>query len=189
MMLHSYVQRQADLIASYMSTFRTVLDYGCGDMQLDRILIKNNPRLHITGVDVCPFSQSSEKRLTFQQYAGDRLPFRDHSFDGVYAYHVFHHTNDPRRAFAECVRVAKKKIIIVEPVLRYPLEKIGFCLMDTLTNIWKSEGVPLPFTIQTLPWWKRTFQTNHLRCMVRRNVSLLPTFLPIGETMLFVVEK
>jgi len=133
-------------------------------MALDHLLLSKNPLLHLTGVDVVPFKQPHMKRLLFRQYAGDRLPFGNQSFDAVFSYHVFHHTKDPFTSLGECTRVCRHRIIMVEPVLRYPF-------------------------VRTLLWWKKVFRKLHLDCRELRSVGVLPRFLPIGETMLFVLEK
>ncbi|KKS45429.1 MAG: Methyltransferase type 11 [Candidatus Gottesmanbacteria bacterium GW2011_GWA2_42_18] len=158
-------------------------------MALDHLLLSKNPLLHLTGVDVVPFKQPHMKRLLFRQYAGDRLPFGNQSFDAVFSYHVFHHTKDPFTSLGECTRVCRHRIIMVEPVLRYPFEKIGFACLDFATNFWKKEHVPIPYHIRTLLWWKKVFRKLHLDCRELRSVGVLPRFLPIGETMLFVLEK
>lgn len=185
----SYLAHQMHVISEYLKDVRTVLDFGCGDMALDRLLIARNPTLMMTGIDVVSFPILKQRGLTFRLYKGERLPFPDRSFDAVFSYHVFHHCPDPACSFKECVRVSKYRIIIVEPVLRYPLEKIGFQLMDYVTNIWKKEHISLPYNVQTRAFWEREFKKLNVKCTTLRNVGILPRFLPIGETLLFVLEK
>lgn len=185
----SYLHHQLSVIEPYISGCRRVLDFGCGDMALDMLLIKKHPQLQITGIDVVPFTPPHHKRLTFQAYKGERLPFRDRSFDAVFSYHVFHHTDNPKVFLKECSRVARVHLIIVEPVLRHPLEKIGFACMDYLTNFWKKERVPMPYRVHTLGWWEKELKALGLRFCKKENVGVLPRFLPIGETLLFVLEK
>jgi len=185
----SYVHHQMRVVASQLSDCRSVLDFGCGDMALDRLLITRHPALTITGIDVMPFSIPKQTGLKFFVYKGDTLPFGNRSFDAVFSYHVFHHTKNPFFALSECARVCKNRIIIVEPVLRYPFEKTGFTILDYLTNIWKKEHVSMPCHVRTLSWWRRKFKKLNLSCRGIRSVGVLPRFFPIGETKLFVLEK
>ena len=189
MFFSSYPSHQARVVEPHISGCRRVLDFGCGDMGLDRLLLSRNSSLHITGIDVVPFHPSKDTRLTFRMYTGDALPFADRSFDAVFAYHVFHHTKDPFTSLGECTRVCRHRIIMVEPVLRYHFEKKGFRCLDFATNFWKKEHVPIPYHVRTLLWWKKVFRKLHLDCRELRSVGVLPRFLPIGETMLFVLEK
>lgn len=183
----SYIHHQTRVIAPHVSGCRSVLDFGCGDMLLDRLLLAKNPILRITGVDVLPYRVQRTKRLRFFLYDGARLPFGNHSFDAVFSYHVFHHTRDPFLALSECARVCKDRMIIVEPVLRYPFEKIGFTLLDYLTNMWKKEHVLMPCHVHTLSWWRKSFKNLNLSCQEMPSVGVLPRFLPIGETKLFIL--
>jgi len=185
----SYLQHQQRILSPYVSHTTSVLDFGCGDMELDRALLSNHPSLTITGVDVVPFRTPLQTRLKFRLYTGHTLPFRDCSFDTVFSYHVLHHTDDPSFSLQECVRVSSRRIILVEPVLRHPLEIIGFRFMDFVTNIWKPEHIPLPYHVHTRLFWKQECKKYPLRSVKIRHVGLLPRFLPIGETLLFVLEK
>lgn len=185
----SFLHHQLHVIAPYVSGYRRVLDFGCGDMALDRLLVSQLSRLSVTGVDVLPFSVLKTKGVRFQVYDGKKVPFDDSSFDAVFSYHVFHHTLDPFLALSECARVCKKRIIIVEPVLRYPFEKIGFAVVDYLTNNWKKEHISMPCHVYTLPWWRGKFRKLNLSCREMRSVGVLPRFFPIGETKLFILEK
>ena len=125
-----YVHHQMRVFAPQLSDCRSVLDFGCGDMALDRLLITRHPALTITGIDVMPFSIPKQTGLKFFVYKGDTLPFGNRSFDAVFSYHVFHHTKNPFFALSECARVCKNMMIIVEPVLRYSFEKTGFTILD-----------------------------------------------------------
>jgi ubiquinone/menaquinone biosynthesis C-methylase UbiE len=43
------------------------------------------------------------------------LPFRDEVFEEVYSHHVLEHLDDPTKALAEMIRVAKRKVTFVVP--------------------------------------------------------------------------
>jgi len=178
------------LVSPHIAGLGTLLDFGCGDLGMAQELTNMYPRLRITGIDVvAPESFVPTRRVRFFPYDGIRIPFPARSFDGVFASHVFHHTNDPEAALRECVRVAKKKLIFIEPVLRHPWEKPGFCFMDSLANVFRKEKIPMPFTVQSYPWWKGIGSKLKLTLQADRAIHTFPAFLPIGETHLFVFEK
>ena len=57
------------------------------------------------------------------------LPFRDSSFDLVYAWEVLHHVGEPERALAEMARVSRKYVLIAEPNRANPAQ-FAFALVD-----------------------------------------------------------
>lgn len=177
-------------VSPHIAGLGTLLDFGCGDLGMARALTHVYPRLHVTDIDVvAPESFVPTRRVRFFPYDGIRIPFPKRSFDAVFASHVFHHTNDPEAALTECVRVAKKKLIFIEPVLRHPWEKPGFCFADSLANLFRKEKIPMPFTVRSYSWWKGIGSKYNLKLRFDKATHTLPAFLPIGETHLFVFEK
>ena len=92
---------------------RSVLEVGCGAaVDLARFA---KGGAGVTGVDVAP-SAIELARTNFAQQGlagrfevadGERLPFRDGSFDLVYAHGVVQYTASPQRLVRECHRVLK----------------------------------------------------------------------------------
>ncbi len=76
-------------IGALLSKNETILDYGCGDLMFARKLRESNKTLKITGVDVV--SAPRIKGIKFIKYSGEKLPFKDNSFDTVVSVYVFHH--------------------------------------------------------------------------------------------------
>jgi len=86
----------------------------------------------IYGVDVRPdFAQAgcrfaAERNVTgrFVTGIGERLPFRDGSFEAVLSFDVFEHTRNPERVLAECRRVLRPggRLFVVFPGFFHPIE-------------------------------------------------------------------
>ena len=84
----------------------TVLDSGCGDGFVARLLRKRVRR--IVAVDVQPFETWQETPgLTFSVADARDLPFEDETFDIVHSKDSLHHMESPERAIAEYARVLK----------------------------------------------------------------------------------
>ncbi len=180
--------RKAKLLNTYMTGEKTVLDFGCGDLLMAQELYRLNSRLQITGLDVVDFGIRYQG-IKFAQFDGRAVPFSAKSFDAVVAYHVFHHTEIPEKLFVECVRVAKHKIIFVEPVYRVRGEIPGMIFMDWLFNVWKGEKIPMAYNFKSLKWWKEEIKDNGWQLITLKDVEILPKILPTGRSFLFVAGR
>lgn len=184
--MSGYVQRQKKILAPYLGEVRTLLDFGCGDLSLARLLHKEFPTLAITGVDVVDSGVRADG-ITFRLYDGQTLPFRNNTFDVSISYHVFHHCRDPRSAFGELARVTKRKLLIVEPVYRSRVDLFFMKIADRFGNGWRGVAIPMPFTFQTEATWRRFAREFHWTVSETKSVGVFPRWLPIGETKLFVL--
>lgn len=196
----SFVNNMLDVIqrinTNYKLSFITpffkkeerILDFGCGDLLLAKALFRNNPKLDITGVDVVDFGKRP-KGIKFNKYDGEQLPFKSNSFDTVLAYHVLHHCDDPVKSFDECFRVAKKRLIIVEPIYRLRVEIPIMRFMDWLYNVWKSKSISMQYQFLSKRDWSDIFKQYRLRLQREIVVDRHPSWLPIGKTYLFVLKK
>ncbi len=186
--IHNNARRKARILLPYTKNNAAVLDFGCGDLALARELKKVRPNLRITGVDIVDFG-IRPKGILFSQYDGEKLPFQNNSFDVVIAWHVFHHIVNPLAAFCECMRVAKQRVIFVEPVWRHQLEVPGMMFMDWLFNVWKSRDISMAFTFHSRAWWEEQIIKHNGRLRTVQDVEILPPIFPTGRSLLFVVDK
>jgi len=183
--------KKIELILKYLSTKKeTVLDFGCGDLSFAKALKKVRPMLSITGVDVVDF-HNRDKSIKFVYYDGKKLPFRNDSFDTVIAFHVLHHTTDAKKYFKELVRVAKKRILLVESVARNSIDFPGMKFMDWLFNVWKSEKVPMTYQFFSKKEWYNLFKENNffVRKEIDAEIMPIPKFFPTGRSTLFELVK
>ena len=103
-----YVEQILPLAAAELAGAGRVLDVGCGDGQISR-LVRRNGAEHVVGID-----PTWNQLLTAQERGGGpmyaragagALPFRDEWFDAVVACLVFEHIRDVDDAIAEVARV------------------------------------------------------------------------------------
>jgi ubiquinone/menaquinone biosynthesis C-methylase UbiE len=117
-----FTNRRAKKIANFiwplLSKGDKVLDFGCGNLLVAEF-IQGNLDVEIIGVDVIDINLTS---LPLKIYDGERIPFEDKYFDVTYAVFVFHHTDRIDSLFSECIRVTKRRIIVLEDVYENNLE-------------------------------------------------------------------
>ena len=107
-----------NFIKEYVSEKDEVLDFGCGNGRLLELLNKTN--IDYTGVDI----SRNLLKIATQKYPAKKfifidtenvLPFKNETFDKVFAIAVFHHFNPKmaKNTLSEIKRVVKKDGIVV----------------------------------------------------------------------------
>lgn len=89
------------------------LDFGCGRGDLTERIMKINPSMKLTGVDVSKIAlQQASKRFPKGKFFivedGEKLPFNDDSFDFIVATDVLEHVYNTKHTFKELYRVLKQ---------------------------------------------------------------------------------
>lgn len=180
-------KRKLSIIEQFFRQSEKLLDFGCGDLLLDEYLLRFNPKLEIFGVDVVDFN-CRPKGIKFYTYDGKRLPFDDKTFDTVLIFHVLHHCPDPIESLQECIRVAKKRIIIVEPVYRSNLEIPIMKFLDWLYNAWKSLAIDRNNNFFSKKQWENIIRKNDLEIGNIKDIDIYPEWIPVGRAYLFLLN-
>lgn len=113
--------RQAELLEPHLhrhvdfSGCSRVLEIGCGVGAQLRLLARQNPHLHLTGVDISEVQiqrarqvlagEISDGRVELHVSPGHSLVFRDGSFEGIFICFVLEHAPDPTAVIREAKRV------------------------------------------------------------------------------------
>lgn len=95
---------ESDLsLMEYISNGKSVLDAGCGDGHIMRMLMSNG--YDVTGVDIDTTQLEHQRGIV----RGDCncLPFKNGSFDMVFIVNVLHHVGTPSKLIEEISRVLK----------------------------------------------------------------------------------
>jgi len=82
------------------------------------------------------------------------LPFPDQSFEAVTVVDVLHHCDDPLGVLRECVRVARRTVVVKDHFSFGPVSDKLLLLLDTVGNA--KEGIPLPKKWFTFSDWVQT---------------------------------
>ncbi len=100
----------------------SALDICCGSGMISEYYAKKGAK--VSGIDLSPEAVERasirSKRYDFQAEFkiadSTNLPFPDNSFDIVSVHDGLHHLDTPKKAVKEMARLAKKGVIIIEPV-------------------------------------------------------------------------
>ncbi len=134
-----------------------VLDVGCGDGSVDRLISERRPDLSIEGIDVLVRDKTHIRVTPFD---GTTIPFPDNSFDAVVFVDVLHHTHDPQVLLAEAKRVARDTVVLKDHNMDGVLAETTLRFMDWIGNA--RHGVALPYNYWPEWKWRRTFDSMGL---------------------------
>ncbi len=94
----------------------TLLDVGCGSGIFAGTFCGRG--LFCTGLDLnegmLRATREAAPATRVAQAAAENLPFTDASFDMAFMAHVLHEVDDPAIALAECARVARRRVAVLE---------------------------------------------------------------------------
>lgn len=108
------------LFGKCMPTGNRVLDLGCGAGE-GRSIVDGTTRL--AGLDISNEALVLAKHkgyVSLHRGSGDRLPFPEHSFDGILMLDVLEHIGDDRATLRECHRVLAASGVLFLTVPAYP---------------------------------------------------------------------
>jgi SAM-dependent methyltransferase len=161
-----------------------VLDVGCGDGRLARLIAEKRPDISIRGIDVL---QRNDAVIPIDTFDGKSIPYGEDSFDVVMFVDVLHHASQPMTLLREAVRVARHAIVIKDHLAEGSLAHLTLRVMDWVGNA--RHGVALPYDYWSLAKWHRVFDRLGLRINSwESNLKLypLPADLILGRSLHFI---
>ena len=135
-----------------------LLDVGCGDGQIARLMLEERPDLTITGVDVLLREKTA---IPVSLFDGQSLPFPDASEDVVMFVDVLHHTVDPMVMLRESARVSRRWLLLKDHTSEGFAAKATLRFMDWIGNA--RYGVALPYNYWPERRWHAAFAELGLR--------------------------
>jgi SAM-dependent methyltransferase len=178
------VMALAGHFADLLPQDHSVLDVGCGDGLIDRLVLERRGDLSICGVDVL-VRQAAHIAVT--QFDGRYLPCSDQSFDSVLFCDVLHHTESPLEMLREAVRVARHSILIKDHVVQGWLARPTLRFMDFVGNA--PHGVALPYNYFTAAQWDEALRECCLSPrVIHRRLGLYPAWADVcfGRSLHFI---
>jgi len=161
-----------------------VLDVGCGDGLVAKLILDQRPDIHIEGIDVLirPTTQ-----IPVKPFDGTTIPHADGSFDAVMFIDVLHHTEDPMVLLREATRVAKNSLLLKDHTMNGFLAERTLTFMDWVGNA--RHNVVLPHNYWTKAQWQEAFRELNLdTCQWTQKVPLYPWWATwaFGRSLHFV---
>jgi SAM-dependent methyltransferase len=135
-----------------------VLDVGCGDGLLARIVGDARPDLTLEGIDVLVRGQT---HVPVRAFDGRHIDSPDGAYDAVMFVDVLHHTDDPEILVAEAARVAKQCVVIKDHTKDGLLAGRTLAFMDWVGNA--RHGVALPYNYWPKARWLDLFRRRELK--------------------------
>jgi SAM-dependent methyltransferase len=161
-----------------------VLDVGCGDGRLARLIADKRPDISICGIDV---RQRKDPAMPVETFDGKSIPYGDGSFDVVMFVDVIHHADQPMMLLREAARVARQAILIKDHLVEGPFAYLTLQLMDWVGNA--RHGVSLPYNYWTLAKWHGVFDKLRLNITFWESDLRLypfPADLILGRSLHFI---
>jgi SAM-dependent methyltransferase len=145
-----YVQNRravvlARRLAEVIPRAARVLDVGCGDGRVAKLIGESRPDLSLEGIDVLVRPNCL---IPVKRFDGRRIGEPDGSFDVVMFVDVLHHADDPEVLLREAARVAGRAIVIKDHTRDGFLAGPTLRVMDWVGNA--RHGVALPYN-----YWPR----------------------------------
>ncbi|MEW6302569.1 MAG: class I SAM-dependent methyltransferase [Verrucomicrobiota bacterium] len=130
-----------------------VLDVGCGDGLIAKLIHEHRPDVQLEGIDVLIRPQT---HIPVTQFDGKVIPHDSKSFDAVMFVDVLHHTDDPMILLREAVRVARRAVVIKDHRMDGLLAGPTLRFMDWVGNA--RHGVVLPYNYWPEARWAEGFR-------------------------------
>ena len=150
-------QRMEGLVRMIQPRLRAgdrVLDVGCGNGEFGKLL-QEHPQspsgLAFRGVEPEGLVRPGTA-IPVEAFDGVHLPYEDGAFEVVLLTDVLHHAGEPAALLGECVRVARRRVIIKDHVVygSWDRKRLGFS--DWLANV--IHGVPCTFGYLSREGWE-----------------------------------
>lgn len=150
------LDRRARVLAGHLAAClpagARILDVGCGDGKIGRLILSLRPDVTIEGIDVLvrPITD-----IPVRAFDGTRIPFDTQCFDVVQFVDVLHHTVDPLVLLREAMRVGRL-ILIKDHYRDGILAEQTLRLMDWVGN--SRHGVGLTYNYWSKAEWAVAFE-------------------------------
>lgn len=134
------------------------LDVGCGNGELAKNITQLCLDINILGADILI---SKDAVIDIVKITGNKLPFKDKSFDFTMLIDVLHHTIDPLLIMKECVRVSQKFIIVKDHLCQSRWDRLRLCFMDWVGN--QSCGINLTYNYLSSEDWEKLYRESQVK--------------------------
>lgn len=180
------VRKLVEHLTDVLPQAARVLDVGCGNGLIARLLMQRRSDLTITGIDVLVRPQTF---IPVEPFDGQKIPYDDNGFDIVMFVDVLHHTIEPLVLLREAGRVAAKAVVIKDHARNGLLAETTLRFMDNLGN--ERHGVVSPYNYWPEARWLDAFRQLDWKIAAwKKHLGLYPwpASLVFGRSLHFVAR-
>ncbi len=160
----------AQRLAAMLPSASSLLDVGCGDGTIGKLVSQSAPGMTVEGAEFIPRADCAIPCLGFD---GEHLPYGDRSFDGCMFVDVLHHSRDALAILRDAARVSRNFILIKDHLAENSFDHATLRFMDWVGN--RPHGVELPYNYFSNRQWQDVFQGAGLReVKVERKIPIYP---------------
>lgn len=165
------VQVLSNEIAPLVKSLQTVLDIGCGDGSLSKLVEqKNGNTVKFSGIDVMSRPMCA---IDFKLFDGYTIPFDDNSFDACSIVDTLHHLTHIKELVTEAKRVASKYVLIKDHLYNSRLDFSILKFMDWVGN--KPHKVEVIYNYKNEEFWRKLFDDLGLEIVIfKKQIPLYP---------------
>jgi SAM-dependent methyltransferase len=140
------------LLAEMIPPAASVLDVGCGDGSIGKLIAQKQPGVAVHGLEVMARPVCE---LEYSLFDGTRIPYPDASFDVCLFVDVLHHSDDPAQLLGEAVRVSRRYVVIKDHLCENAVDAATLRFMDWVGN--RPHGVRLTYNYKSRREWDALF--------------------------------
>ena len=164
------VRRLVALLPELIPDYSTVLDVGCGDGLIAKLLASARPDISVHGLEV---KRRPQSHIPVTEFDGSTIPFPDSSFDVVMLIDVVHHAEHGHALLREVSRVSRQRVVIKDHNRNGFLAGATLRFMDWFGN--RHHGVSLPYHYWSRSEWRQAFpRTGLIPGKYREDLGLYP---------------
>jgi SAM-dependent methyltransferase len=145
-------------LARLLPTGAEVLDVGCGNGRIGRLIMERRRDVSVRGLEV---RLRPHTAIPVTAFDGTRIPLPGGSMDAVLLVDVLHHARQPDTLLAEALRVARRSVLIKDHTRDGALAPTLLTVMDWMGNA--PHGVALYRGYRSRRQWLETFRRLGVR--------------------------
>ena len=149
-------QRRIEVLSSVLAEMiapgASVLDVGCGDGSIGKLIAQKQPGVTVHGLEVMARPTCE---IEYSLFDGTRLPYPDSSFDVCLFVDVLHHSDDLALLLGEAARVSRRYVVIKDHLCENAVDRATLRFMDWVGN--RPHGVRLTYDYKNRREWDALF--------------------------------